>query len=42
MAQPWDKKDFSRWERALAAGHLTEDQIATLDTMMKGGEAESR
>lgn len=42
MGQPWDKRDFPSWLRALAAGQLTPEQLRTLDVMVEAGEAEDR
>lgn len=42
MALPWDKRDFSSWEKALAAGQLNAEQLASLDAMVESGEAATR
>jgi hypothetical protein len=42
MALPGDKQDFSSWLTALKVGQLSSVQIATLDSMVKSGEAETR
>lgn len=42
MALPWDKHEFSSWEKALREGMLNEEQLRTLDTMVESGEAENR
>jgi hypothetical protein len=42
MAQPWEKKEFSSWARALEAGLLGPQNLETLDQMVRAGEAVTR
>ncbi len=42
MAQPWDRKAFPSWARALDAGALGPIEIETLDQMVRSGEAGDR
>ena len=42
MALPWEKNEFSSWEKALREGILNREQLRTLDAMVESGEAENR